>query len=547
MDVYDDWHFPKCGIDLSLGFGKQPNRALPSSGDYYRTTRFAQNVRTYEAATTRLRGSSRPGMNKLMPVQMAANLYGAGSTWLIQDLGVVSIARELGGNAVSQNSQSGRLVYLYGVSQGDVYSRLPGDTTWTLAPNNTDEQPPLAFGGIMFSAPNGPKVFFADGVNQVYFDAFTGTVERWTPTAGELPVDDDDNCPRLICTWRGRTVQAALFGDPFNWFMSAVSDPFDWNYSPLSPSSTQAVAGNNSPLGFIGDIVTALIPYSDDILIFGGDHTIYAMRGDPAAGGNIDLVTDEIGMAWGMPYCKDPRGVLYFFSNRTGIFRFNPQGQQPERLSGGIEQLLLAIDTGSNIVRMAWDDRVQALHVWVTPLVAPTATTHYIWEERAGAWFTDQYASPLFDPLCVVTYDGNSPNDRVVLLGCWDGYVRKLDPTATTDDGLDITSDVYIGPILTANLDEIRLKDLQAVMGENAGEVTFRVYCGTTAEIALSNQPAFTGTWKSGRNFTQGVKRAGHAIYLRLTSTKPWAMESIRATFRGLGKVRGRGAGSRPR
>ena len=542
MDVYDDWHFPKCGIDLSAGFSRQPNRAIPSTGEYYRTTRFAQNVRTYHTASTRMRGCSRPGLVKLIDAQVAGEL------WIVQDLGTIAITRQPGGNTVAQNSQSGRLVYLYAVSQGNVYTQLPGDTTWTLAPNNSGQTPPLNFGGLMFSAPNGPKVFFADGINQVYFDAYTGSVEPWVASAGELPLDDDDNAPRLICTWRGRTVQAGLFDDPFNWFMSAVSDPFDWDYSPKSPSATQAVAGNNSPLGFVGDILTSLIPYSDDILVIGGDHTIYAMRGDPAAGGNIDLITDEIGIAWGMPYCKDPSGTLYFFSNRTGIFSLDPtSGAKPVRISSGIEQLILPIDTGTNGIRMAWDDRFQGLHVFVTPLVTPSPTTHFFWEQRAGAWFTDQFASPYLDPLCCVTYDGNSPDDRAVMLGCWDGYVRKLDPASTADDGLPITSDVYIGPLLTANLEELRLKDLQAVLGEGSGEVTFRVYVGTTAEAAFSNPPVFTGKWNGGRNFTQGVKRAGHAIYLRLTSTQPWSMESIRATFRGLGMVRGRGAGGRPR
>ena len=39
----------------------------------------------------------------------------------------------------------------------------------------------------------------------------------------------------------------------------------------------------------IGDTITSMCPYNDDILIFFGDHTIYMMRGDPLANGQIDL------------------------------------------------------------------------------------------------------------------------------------------------------------------------------------------------------------------------------------------------------------------
>src|SRR6202020_709199 len=118
-------------------------------------------------------------------------------------------------------------------------------------------------------------------------------------------------------------------------------------YNPVPYVATAAVAGNNSTVGVVGDVVTALIPYSDDLLIFGGDHTIYIMTGDPAAGGQIDLVSDAIGMAFGIPWCKDPYGTVYFFSNRTGIYTLVP-GQAPVRISQNIEQILFGIDTGTN-------------------------------------------------------------------------------------------------------------------------------------------------------------------------------------------------------
>ena len=40
----------------------------------------------------------------------------------------------------------------------------------------------------------------------------------------------------------------------------------------------------------------------------------------------------------------------------------------------------------------------------------------------------------------------HDPDDRVTVIGCNDGYVRKFDATATTDDGTAISSYVYFGP-----------------------------------------------------------------------------------------------------
>ena len=532
-DSETDLHFPKAGIDLALGFAKQQNR--PSvNGQYARTTPVAFNVRTF-AGDGRSRGGSRPGLVKYNPLQPG------GTVWVTQLLTTLTgVGYDPPGGGMPQSSQSGRIVTIVAVSQGNVYVANPGGTSWESPTNNSGETPPLNFSGIMFSSANNQKLYFADGTNWAYYDPHVNTVEAWVATAGTLPEDSDGNAPRLICTWRGRTVVSGLLRDPQNWFMSAVSDPSDWDYSPASLTPTMAVAGNNSELGLIGDVVTALIPYSDDVLIFGGDSTIFLMRGDPAAGGSIDRVTDAIGIAWGQAWCKDPTGTVYFFGSIPGIYTLVP-GQQPQRVSLGIEPLLREINTGDNSVRLVWDDPMQGLHVYVTPLAEPGTARHFFYEKRSGAWFVDLFGDDNHNPLTCTTVDGNLPADRTVLIGSWDGYVRAYSPTAPDDDGTPVASGVVIGPLLTNDMDELMLKDIQGVLGETSGAVTWDVLVGRTAEAALDADPAVTGTFLGGRNLTQPVRRAGHACYIRLTSTVAWAMESIRARIAAKGKVRRRG------
>ncbi len=393
----------------------------------------------------------------------------------------------------------------------------------------------------MFSSPNNQKLYFADGTNWVFYDPFTNTVEPWVATAGTQPTDSDGNLPRLITTWRGRIVLSGLLLDPQNIFMSAVSDPGDWDYSPESTTPTQAVALNASPLGLIGDVVTTLIPYTDDVLVIGCDHEIWMLRGDPMDGGRLDKVSGAIGMAWGQPWCTDPMGNIYFFSNRTGIYVLVP-GQAPQRISQQIDNTLANIDTGTNSIRMIYDDRFQGVHVFVTPLEEPAEATHFFYEQRAGAWWTDNFANNDHNPLCCVTFDGNEASDRTPLIGCYDGYVRAVDPAATKDDGKAIDSEVLLGPFLTSLLDEMLLHDCQAVLAAASEDVEYEILAGDTAEEALAADPIDSGTWSAGRNLTNLVRRAGHAIYIRITSTKPWAIESVRGRLSAHGKVRQRGA-----
>jgi len=519
--------FPFAGIDSSAGLMRQPTRPREGGGRPRATTPSGQNVRAFDPLTGRERGGSRPGLTKWISAAVVAD-------WIIQELNAVGVRDDTVPNL------SGRAIQMIAVSQGNVYVAQSGDLTWGSPSNLTGNTPPLIYTGVLFSAENNQKLYFADGTNWVYLDPKLNTVNTWTATAGTLPVDSENNTPRLICTWRGRTVLAGLKNDRQNWFMSRINDPHDWDYFPNESSAAQAVAGNNAPQGLIGDMITTLIPYSDDILLIGGDHTIWMLRGDPAAGGQIDRVSDSIGMAWGIPWCKDPYGVVYFFSNRCGIYSLVP-GEAPRRVSQGIEQLVQEIDTGTNSIRMIWDDRWQGLHVFVTRLDQPRATTHYFWEQRTGAWWTDVFANNNHNPLCCAVFDGDDPNDRAALIGSWDGYVRKLDADADDDDGTAISSAVVLGPVLTLNLDDMLLKDLQTVLAEDSGNVTYAVHVGAHPEAALAATAAATGTWSEGRNLLSHVRRAGYAVYVKITATGQWAMESIRMRFAGRNKVRQRG------
>lgn len=528
-----DLHFPFAGTDVSRAFCKQPNR--PVQGKYSRTTPLGRNVRAFDSLG-RMRGGIRPGLVKYLSTRPGNVAY------ITQSLSMLVVT----GASPVQSSQSGRDVRLIAISQGNGYYVSAGGAAWNTIANTTASTPPLNITGLMQSAVNNQRLYFADGTNWVYYDPLVGangSMVTWTATSGTLPVGSDGGKPRIICTWRGRTMLSGLVKDPCNIFASKVSDPHNFDYAPPNPVPADAAfALNVSTLGKTGTPVNCLIPYTDDILIVGMESKIALMRGDPSAGGQIDIVTESIGILWGQAWAMDPTGVVYFFSNLTGIFMFVP-GNQPMRMSQAIDPLLKDIDTGLYNVLLQWNDRYQQLHVWVTLLSTVMATTHYVWEQRAKAWWTDSFRSTNLNPLCCVSFDGNEADDRMALIGTWVGFVQSVSSDATTDDGDDIESEVWIGPFLSRFDDVVLLREIQGVLGETSGDVNYEIFVSDTPEAALSSTAVASGTWSAGSNFNDTVMRAGKGAYVRLSSAVPWALENIRTVVDPQGKIRQRGKG----
>lgn len=392
---------------------------------------------------------------------------------------------------------------------------------------------------VVFSSQNGLNMFYVDGATYKYYKSTTNAIAAWTPTAGTMPVDAHTARARLVCTWRGRIVLAGLPFDPGNWFMSKQYDPFNWDYGPSVPTVADAVSGDVAEAGFIGDFVNALVAYTDDTMIFGCDHTIWQLTGDPLEGGRFDLVSDSIGMAWGRAFARDPFGQIYFFGSRCGVFKITP-GALPVRVSQQIERQIESVDLSANIVRMEWDLQAQGLHVWITPTNPLSTAMHFFMEDRTNAWWPVVYANKNHNPLATHVSDGDGPNDRTIMIGSQNGYVRVLSNDADTDDGTTIESYVVLGPLTTRQMDDILLKDLQVTLGESAGDVTYEIYVGKSAEAALMSDAVVTGKWKAGRNHVSPIQRNGIAIYIKISATEPWAVERIAARFAPQGSVRRR-------
>lgn len=397
----------------------------------------------------------------------------------------------------------------------------------------------------VFSAQSGPNMFFADGSIYKYYKGpanatAPGSIADWTPTDGTLPRDTNGKPSKLICLWNGRIVLVT----ERNFFMSRQFDALDWDYNPTTTSATDPFQGNADLAGELGDLITCLAPFSDDTLIFGCDHSIYQLTGDPLSGGAIDRIAEGLGIAFGRPFAFDPQGTFYFMGSDSSIYKM-VANSQPIPISRQIRRRLQQISldplTGSRVV-MAWDQAMDGLGVWVSPIDKTQETTNFFWERQTEAWQPDKYGDPKLNPMAAFAYDGDLPQDRQIYLGGRDGYIRRLALDGGDDDGYPIESHVLLGPIKTKDFDNLIHERMLATLGEGSGEVTWKLFWGKHAEealnMALAGESPISGTWRAGRNRVSPTNREGFAFYLKLSSSEYWVIEKITQAFRTTGMVR---------
>lgn len=425
------------------------------------------------------------------------------------------------------------------VSNGTVkYTAIPA-TSYTTATNGSgafDSSAPFIDSTVYL----GCDIYYADGTNYKYFDADTGTVSAWTASAGTIPANGSDK-PRLIAEWRDRIVLAGIKSDPTNWFMSALGDPTDWNYGVDPIVSTMAVAGNNSTVGMCPDIITAIIPYRDDMLWFGGDHSIYQMTGDPLYGGHLDLITNITGIAWGRAWCQTPDGIVYFFGSRGGIYAIAPGGE-PQRISANkTDEQLADVDVSNTVIRLVWEDRLQHVLIFITPL-DNSASTHYAYDVRADAFWPMSFGDNNLNPTAVHTLDGDDPTDRVIVVGGQDGRVRAQVYGATNDDDSDntaISSSVTMGPMMSKGNDAFKLHETQVLLGSGSNNVTFQPFIDNSAETAFNSTALWSYTVSAGRNASIRRSGFGNSAYFKLsnsTASETWSLETMRVAMRQAGR-----------
>ena len=341
----------------------------------------------------------------------------------------------------------------------------------------------------------GARLWIADyggtSVPKVY-DPADNSVAEWTaaPGLGAVP----QHC-RLLCLYRNRTVLASPPGAMREWYMSHVDNPRDWDYADVT--ALGAVAGTAANAGQMGQEIRALIPYSDDYLIFGCAHSIWRMSGDPKYGGLLDAVDYKTGMLDKFAWAHDPHANIWFMG-MAGLYRMQP-GQKPEAMSPfTLPRELSNINTQAYEVILAWNTVWFGLHIFITSRLDGTSQ-HWFYDAKEGAYWPEQIPND-HGPTAVLDYGSDSSRFRKLLLGGRDGYIRNFEENVSNDDGETITSYVVFAPQRIAGRDDREgiLQLVQLALGLNTDTLDYGIRVADTHEEAAIAKAKKTGMLRGG-------------------------------------------------
>jgi hypothetical protein len=380
------------------------------------------------------------------------------------------------------------------------------------------------------------KLYITDGESYFEYDPVEDAVTALeSNTSGLIP----RRCA-LIEEWRSRIVLAGDPDNPHAIYWSAQGDPRDWDFYPPSPSSTQAVWTTTAPqLDAPADLVTALFPYSNDWLLVGGDHSVSLVRGDPAAGGTLDLISRQIGMAFGRSACFGPNGEVFFVSQQGSVYVMGAGLGQMQSISDDrIGRELRDIDLSTYYPRVAWSHRFQGLLLVYCPYGAGgTSQRGYFWSAKYNAWWPLRFGTTSatgVQPTSMIVSDADDPADRVILFGCEDGYVRRYDEAAGYDEASAGTLNPIGSYVLTGSFmseertRQVKAREMWATLTSNA-PLEWQFYTVGRPDDTLT-QPSASGQIRPGYNARIPIRRKGLVTYLKLldnSNASSFGLESL--------------------
>jgi len=363
----------------------------------------------------------------------------------------------------------------------------------------------------------------------------------------------------LVCMYRGRLVLSGNANYPNQWYMAKVGNPWNWVYSSTDPLT--AVAGNNTDAGYVGDTVTALIPYGDDFLIFGCADSIHLLDGDPAFGGSLGEKADYTGVYGYYSWCKDAQYNLYFFGS-NGIYKMEGGRSQPMNISE-LHLPNLISDWSPNQdtkrIKLAYDPDENGVLVSITTLADGT-NLNYFYNLKLQGFYPETYptACGIFSSFY---YEATDSDSKGLLFGCNDGYIREFVSTAKDDDSG--ASDTAISSYVTWSISRMsedvdkygKLTSLtfELAGGAASGEfsdtdgVGYSLYNGDDAETILEDiidgATAFASGTLSGTGRKNRIRTRMRSTHLGLklsnsTASETWAINRIAGDIKPAGRVK---------
>ena len=134
-------------------------------------------------------------------------------------------------------------------------------------------------------------------------------------------------------------------------------------------------------------------------------------------------------------------------------------------------------------------------------------------------------------PSFVTTIDGDRPDDREILIGACNGGVYSLSESTGDDDGTEISSHAFIGPITTGTEGLVAIDEMQYILPTSGNPVSYSIHVGDTVKGAVESSSLFTGNLVAGDNPADRRRAVGRNIFLKVHNKsgekKPWSLEGV--------------------
>jgi hypothetical protein len=344
--------------------------------------------------------------------------------------------------------------------------------------------------------------------------------------------------------------------NPNQWFATRAGDPLD--LLEAQDDIQTAISSQSSKAGLVARPLIAQISYKDNYVIFGLDTQMWVLRSDPAAGGILTQISDETGIFSPTSYCWDDKNNLYFLG-MNGLYAISADAiisaGTPENITKQhLPKLIgsLALNRRTDRVAMAYDKERFGISISVSQQDGAWGAAFWA-DLRTGGMFPETYGTGCM-PASMMYFDSRRADLRGLMLGCYDGYIRKFDETSKSDVIADdspaaITSYAVIGPIVDTEMSRAKIKvsNISITTGLGTDDLEVQIYTNKTAAGLISDLlsgvnpkigKVFTGS-KLYPSIRQDVSDGAVAIKLGNTTVdQEWSMEKINADVSQKGRVK---------
>lgn len=390
---------------------------------------------------------------------------------------------------------------------------------------------------LTLSAERGGLLYIADPTAVRTYTPGTDTLATLTATGGKGSVPTGTP---LIQRYRDRIALAGAPASPHIWYLSRQGDPQDWLYTDTDEGA--AVAGTTSAAGKIGEPILAMAAWQDDVLLFGCTNSLWALRGDPTAGGRMFSVSEKVGVMDKGAWCFGPSGEFIFLSS-DGLYVLPPEaaGRAQPVSRDKLPKELRHVDRAIYTVLMAYDHEFRGVHIYLT--AEDQRKGRHWWVEWPDATFWPVALPNAQEPTAILEFLGDDSTQNAVILGGRDGYTRRYSDDSESDGGDEIVSYVLYGPIRggTDNYHDGVVAEIWGTLAQNSGQVTWSIHPGETAEESVTATAQESGSWSAGRNGNVHPRVRADSFCFKVTNLEEgrrWAIEEAGAIIKRGGKHR---------